>query len=168
MKKVLIYIALYILSTTLLFGQVDTVKVDSLQKVKVEKYLKKLIEDATETAKEIVYNYDQLEIDELMVNATFSKPGNDFFYYYSNSFIWPEASGDFIVQVTERPFRLNNTQITIKVNELEVFKNMLQPRTSYLEELAAYAQRVTVNYIINYQQIMKELDGEDRTGSGIF
>ena len=168
MKKALIYIALFIFSTTLLFGQADTVKVDSLQKAKVEKYLQKLIEDATVTAKEIVYNYDQLEIDELIVNATFSKPGNDFFYYYSNSFVWPDASGDFIVQVTERPFRLNNTQITIKVNELEVFQNMLQPRTAYLEELAAYAQRVTANYIINYQQIMKELDGDDRTGSGIY
>ncbi len=168
MKKVFIYIALLISSTTLLFGQADTVKVDSLQKEKVEKYLEKLIEKATKTAKEIVYNYDQLEIDELIVNATFSKPGNDFFYYYSNSFVWPEASGDFIVQVTEKPFRLNNTQITIRVNELVVFQNMLQPRTSYLEELAVYAQRVTANYIINYQQIMKELDGDDRTGSGIY
>jgi curli production assembly/transport component CsgE len=168
LKKVFIYIALLISSTTLLFGQADTVKVDSLQKEKVEKYLEKLIEKATKTAKEIVYNYDQLEIDELIVNATFSKPGNDFFYYYSNSFVWPEASGDFIVQVTEKPFRLNNTQITIRVNELVVFQNMLQPRTSYLEELAVYAQRVTANYIINYQQIMKELDGDDRTGSGIY
>jgi curli production assembly/transport component CsgE len=168
LKKVLIYIALFIFSTTSLFGQADTVKVDSLQKVKVEKYLQKLIEEATETAKEIVYNYDQLEIDELMVNATISKPGNDFFYYYSSGFVWPEATGDFIVLVTEKPFRLNSTQITIKVNDLEVFQNMLQPRTSYLEELAAYAQRVTANYIINYQQIMKELDGDDRTGSGIF
>ena len=168
MKKALIYIALLIFSTSSLFGQADTVKVDSVQKKKVEQYLEKLIEDATKTANEILYNYDQLEIDELIVDATISKPGNDFFYYYSNSFIWPEASGDFIVQVTERPFRLNSTQITIKVNDLEVFKNMLQPRTSYLEELARYAQQVTVNYIINYQQIMKELDGDDRTGSGIY
>lgn len=168
MQKTILYITLLIFSSTSLFGQVDTVRTDSVQRKKVEKYLEKLIEDATETAKEIVYNYDQLEIDELIVNATFSKPGNDFFYYYSNSFIWPEASGDFIVQVSEKPFRLTNTQITIKVNDLEVFQNMLQPRTSYLEELAAYAQQVTANYIINYQQIMKELDGDDRTGSGIF
>ena len=168
MKKVIIYIALLIFSTTSLFGQADTVRVDSLQKEKVEKYLQKLIEEATETAKEIVYNYDQLEIDELIVNATFSKAGNDFFYYYSNSFVWPQVSGDYIVQVTERPFRLSNTQITIKVNDLEVFQNMLQPRASYLEELAKYAQQVTANYIVNYQQIMKELDGDDRTGSGIF
>lgn len=168
MKKLLTYITLFIFSTTLLYGQADTVIVDSLQKEKVEKYLQKLIEEATETAKEIIYNYDQLEIDELIVNATFSKPGNDFFYYYSNSFVWPQVSGDFIVQVTERPFRLNNTQITIKVNDLEVFQNMLQPRTSYLEELAKYAQQVTANYIVNYQQIMKELDGDDRTGSGIY
>ena len=168
MKRALIYIALSIFSISTLFGQVDTLNTDSLKKVRVEKYLEKLIEDATETAKEIVYNYDQLEIDELIVNATISKPGNDFFYYFSNSFVWPEAAGDFIVQVSEKPFRLTSTQITIKVNELEVFQNMLQPRTSYLEELAAYAQQVTANYIVNYQQIMKELDGEDRTGSGIF
>ena len=168
MKKALIYIALFISSTTYLYAQADTVKTDSIKKQKVEKYLEKLIEDATETAKEIVYNYDQLEIDELIVNATISKPGNDFFDYFSNSFVWPEASGDFIVQVSEKPFRLTSTQITIKVNELEVFQNMLQPRTSYLEELAKYAQQVTTNYIVNYQQIMKELDGDDRSGSGIF
>jgi len=168
LKKALLYIALLIFSTTSIFGQADTVRTDSTQRQKTEKFLEKLIEDATETAENMLSRYDQLEIDELIVNATISKPGNDFFYYYSNSFVWPEASGDFIVQVTERPFRLNNTQITIKVNELEVFQNMLQPRTSYLEELAAYAQRVTVNYIVNYQQIMKELDGDDRTGSGIY
>ena len=151
-----------------MFGQADTVKVDSLQKEKVEDYLEKLIDDATKSAQKIQFNYDQLEIDEIMVNATISKPGNDFFYYYSSGFAWPEAAGDFIVQVTERPFRLNNTQITIKVNDLEVFQNMLQPRTSYLEELAVYAQQITINYIINYQQIMKELDGDDRSGSGIY
>ena len=168
MKKVLIYIALFIFSSTSLFGQADSTRIDSLKKDKIERYLEKLIEDATVTAKDILYNYDQLEIDELIVDATISKPGNDFFYYYSNSFVWPEASGDFIVQVSEKPFRLNSTQITIKVNELEVFQNMLQPRTSYLEELAKYAQQVTVNYIVNYQQIIKELDGDDRSGSGIY
>jgi curli production assembly/transport component CsgE len=168
LKKAFKYIALFIFTSNTLFGQADTTKVDSLQKEKVERYLEKLIEDATETAKSMINNYDQLEIDELIVDATISKPGNDFFYYYSNSFVWPEAAGDFIVQVTEKPFRLNSTQISIKVNDLEVFQNMLQPRTSYLEELASYAQQVTVNYIVNYQQIMKELDGDDRSGSGIY
>lgn len=168
MKKVLLYIALFIFSSTSLFGQADSTRIDSLKKDKVERYLEKLIEEATVTAKDILYNYDQLEISELIVNATISKPGNDFFYYYSNSFVWPEATGDFIVQVSEKPFRLNSTQISIKVNELEVFQNMLQPRTSYLEELAKYAQQVTINYIVNYQQIIKELDGDDRSGSGIY
>ena len=168
MKKVLIYIVLFTFPTISIFGQADTLKTDSTQRENTERFLEKLIEDATETAQSILSRYDQLEIDELIVNSTISKPGNDFFYYFSNSFVWPEASGDFIVQVSERPFRLSSTQITIKVNELEVFQNMLQPRTSYLEELAAYAQRVTVNYIVNYQQIMKELDGDDRTGSGIY
>lgn len=168
MKKVLIYIVLFTFPTTSIFGQADTLKTDSTQRENTERFLEKLIEDATETAQSMLSRYDQLEIDELIVNSTISKPGNDFFYYFSNSFVWPEASGDFIVQVSERPFRLSSTQITIKVNELEVFQNMLQPRTSYLEELAAYAQRVTVNYIVNYQQIMKELDGDDRTGSGIY
>jgi curli production assembly/transport component CsgE len=168
LKKVLIYIVLFTFPTTSIFGQADTLKTDSTQRQKTERFLEKLIEDATETAQSMISSYDQLEIDELIVNATISKPGNDFFYYFSNSFVWPEAAGDFIVQISERPFRLNSTQITIKVNELEVFQNMLQPRTSYLEELAVYAQRVTVNYIVNYQQIMKELDGDDRTGSGIY
>lgn len=138
-----------------------------LQDKRVEAYLEKLIKDATDKAQQQDANYDMLEIDELLVDATISKPGSDFFYYFSSSFQWPEAPGDFIVEVSERPFRMNNTQITIKVNDLEVFQNMLQPRTTFLEELSAYAQQLTQNYIINYAQIMKELDSNDKSGSGI-
>ena len=170
MQQLLINILLFSISVSTVLGQADSVKIDSsrAQDEKVTEYLRKLVEGATGDRQNKQPNYDQLEIDELIVNATISKPGNDFFFYYSNSFVWPEVEGDFIVQVTERPFRLTSTQITIKVNELEVFQNMLQPRSSYLEELAAYAQQVTANYIINYQQIMNELDGDDRSGSGIY
>jgi curli production assembly/transport component CsgE len=159
-----------VLATTNVFGQVDSLKTDSIKAgdERTINYLKNLVEEAVRDAQDVQTSYDQLEIDELMVNATISKPGNDFFYYYSTGFVWPDATGDFIVEITERPFRFNQTQITIKVNDLEVFQNMLQPRASYLEDLAVYAQQVTANYIINYQQIMKELDGDDRTGSGIF
>ena len=102
------------------------------------------------------------------MDATITKTGSDFFNNYTSGFEWPDVAGGFIVEISERPFRLTNTQVTIKVNDLEVFQNMLQPRASYLEELAAYARQVTLNYIVNYQQIMKELDGDDRAGSGIF
>ena len=156
-------------------GQIDSLRLQSEKsdsiKAKdrqVEAYLEKLIQEATDKAQKQDANYDMLEIDELIVDATITKPGSDFFYYFSTSFQWPEAPGDFIVEVSERPFRLNNTQVTIKVNDLEVFQNMLQPRATFIEELATYAQQLTQNYIVNYAQIMKELDGDDRSGSGIY
>jgi curli production assembly/transport component CsgE len=130
--------------------------------------LKNLLDAAKDDAQKKEANYDFLEIDELIVDATITKPGSDFFYYFSNGFEWPDVQGDYIIEISERPFRLTQTQVTIKINELEVFQNMLQPRATYLEELANYARQVTQNYLINYQQIMKELDGDDRSGSGIF
>lgn len=152
------------------YAQIDTLRTDStrIRDAEVEQYLKKLLDAAQDENQKKEANYDFLEIDELIVDATITKPGSDFFYYFSSGFEWPDVQGDYIVEISERPFRLTQTQVTIKINDLEVFQNMLQPRATYLEDLALYARQVTQNYLINYQQIMKELDGDDRSGSGIF
>jgi curli production assembly/transport component CsgE len=136
------------------------------RKQETKEYLNDLIEKSSPGSG--THKNMGFEIDQLIVNSVISKPGNDFFYYFTLDFEWPVHEGTFIVTVTERPFRTTTTQIIITVNDLEVFNSFLQPRSSYLEDLADEAQAITANYISNYQRIMRELEDEDRSGTGIY
>ena len=169
-KSFLSYLTIALLSSALALGQEDTTEIDSaqLRKEQTETFLRNLVEEATAKVQKTQNSFEDLEIDELIVNSVISKPGNDFFDYFTAGFSWPEIEGNFIILISEKPFRTNLTQILIEVNDLPVFQNVLQPRASYLEELAQYAQEITTTYLLNYQQIILELDGNDRSGSGIY
>ena len=167
-KKVLFYLSPLLLTCTVAFGQVSTVPVDSNAHDRMAEYLQNLITEIKSTIEKSNNQFEELEIDELIVNAMVSKAGNDFFDYFTADFEWPESQQNFIIVISEKPFRASTTQLIITVNDLEVFQNVLQPRGSYLEELADYAQIVTTQYIVNYQQIMHDLDGADRSGTGIY
>jgi curli production assembly/transport component CsgE len=163
-------LAFIILSNSIVLGQNDTSKVDSTQIIKkqTETHLQNVLEEAITTLQNQQNHFDDLEISELIVNSVISKPGNDFFDYFTAAFSWPEVEGDFIILISEKPSRTNTTQIVVMVNDLVVYQNFLQPRASYLQEHAEYAQEMTINYILNYQQIMRDLEGDDRSGSGIY
>jgi curli production assembly/transport component CsgE len=170
MTHIFFFIVFTFLPILLAMGQTDTTSLDSIQSRKglTETRLQKILEESLNQLDDQPKHLDDLEISELIVNAVISKPGNDFFDFFTSDFIWPETEGDFIILISEKPARNNSTQIFVTVNDLEVFENIIQPRASYLEELAEYAQRITKQYILNYQQIIKDLDGDDRSGSGIY
>lgn len=111
----------------------------------------------------------EVEIGQLMIDNTFSKAGSDFRQIFHTLWTWPPQNAEqFIITISERPSLLNSTLIEITVNELKVFERFLQPRYDVLEELAAQAVDVTLQYILNYQDIVKQLGGEDLSGSGIY
>ena len=110
-----------------------------------------------------------LEIGQLIIDNTFSKAGSDFQQIFNTRWTWPPSSSeDFIITIAERPSFLNSTLIEITVNELKVFEQFLQPRHDALEEAAAQAIDITLQYILNYEDVVKELSGEDLSGSGIY
>lgn len=146
------------------FCQTDSIANDSLARLRTEAYLKSLLDRTVSEQK----STDELEINEIIVNEMISKHGNDFFDHFTAGFEWPEVEGNYIIIISERPFRTGITQVRIKVNELEVFESFLQPRNSFLEELAGYTRILTVQYIMNYHQIYLELEGKDRRGTGIY
>ena len=141
---------------------------DSAKQAQTEAYLKELLKESKDQTQSTRRDFEAIEIDQIIVDQMISKAGNDFFDFFTADFEWPESQQNFIIVVSERPFFAGNTLMVIKVNDLEVFQNILQPRTSFLEELADYAQAVTLQYIINYQQIISDLEGADRSGSGIY
>lgn len=112
---------------------------------------------------------DQIEIDRLIVNETITKAGHDFTELFNASWNWPEPLKEsFIMIISERPFRGISTQLLITVNDLVVFESLLQTRYDFLEYLAVVAIEQTANYVINYEDIIKQLEGLDTQGSGIY
>lgn len=110
-----------------------------------------------------------LEISELIIDNTFSKAGNDFQQLFNTRWNWPDQKGEqFIITISEKPSFVNSTIVEISINELKVFESFLQPRYDVLEEVAAQAIDITLQYILNYEDVVKELSGEDLSGSGIY
>mgnify|MGYP001385791378 FL=1 len=159
-----LFLSLLILKCSIALGQVDSIS----NAKSTQQYLTDLIADIKSTIAVPNKGFEELEINELIINSMRSKAGNDFFDHFTSDFEWPETNQSFIIVISEKPFRASTTQVIITVNDLDVFENVLQPRSSYLEDLADYAQLMTTQYILNYQQIMHDLDGEDRSGSGIY
>lgn len=113
--------------------------------------------------------YNGLEIGELIIDNTFSKAGNDFQQLFNTRWNWPtENAAQFVITISEKPSFVNSTIVEISINDLKVFESFLQPRYDILEEVAAQAIDITLQYILNYEEVLKELTGEDLSGSGIY
>ena len=111
----------------------------------------------------------ELEIGQLIIDNTFSKAGNDFQQIFNTSWNWPaENSEEFIITISEKPSFLNSTLVEVTVNDLKVFESFLQPRYDVLEDVAGQAIEVTLQYILNYAEVVRQLSGEDLAGSGIY
>jgi len=166
MKYVFTILALFF-AVVLSHAQTDTVKT-SKQLKEAPDDLKKLIEEITaEKAKKVSRDAD-IEIDGLLFDETKTKSGRDFYDYFFRDWEAPPKARNFSIFITERPYRLTTTQIEIKINETLVFQSFLQPRGEIVEMLAQQAVAQTQMYLQNYEAIIKQLEGDDRSGSGIF
>jgi len=149
----------------------DTSHIDSINYNKTREFLEELLKQAEAE----VLSEQQLEIDigidDIIVNETITKHGYDFYdLFYSQWQLlgWPEVEGDYIITITEKPFRLRMSQVVITLNELSVYEAFLQPRQEYIDELSKYTVSLTQAFIRNYDQIQKDLSSNDLSGSGIY
>lgn len=110
----------------------------------------------------------EIEIDGLLVDDTKTKTGKDFYDLFYSSWQAPAGAKNYTITVSEKPFRLTSTQIVVSINENAVYQAILQPRQDVVEALSVDAIANTQNYLVNYEEIMKQLNGDDMTGSGIF
>jgi|APTNR8051073442_1049403.scaffolds.fasta_scaffold00032_175 curli production assembly/transport component CsgE len=137
----------------------------------LQKEIPQKISISTDTTK-LLNGYsllDEIEIDRLIVDETISKAGYDFIELFNTQWNWPEPLTEaFIMVIAERPYRGISTQVVITVNDLVVFESFLQTRYDYLENLAELAIEQTTAYIINYEEIIKQLEAADTQGTGIY
>ncbi len=112
--------------------------------------------------------FRDIEIEGLIVDQTQTKIGHDFYDLFYSNWQPPDNFGDYTIIVEEKPLPQLGTQVTIKVNDNEIFQQILQPRYDIIESMAQYGVELSFNYIQNYEAIQKQLAGDDLQGSGIF
>jgi len=145
----------------------DTLLKDTSQLKEAPESLQKLIGEITKQQEQVSKDAD-LELDGMLFDETKTKSGKDFYDYFYSMWEAPPGARNFSIFITEVPFRLTTTQIEIKINETLVFQSFLQPRADIVEQLAEYAVAQTQMYLANYEELMRQLEGEDQAGTGIY
>lgn len=139
---------------------------DTIQTKPVPESLKKLFEQVVkQPAKSNDY---EIEIDGLLVDDTKTKAGKDFYDLFYSSWEAPSGAKNYTITVSEKPFRLSSTLIVVSINDTPVYQSVLQPRQDIVEGLSEDAILTTQNYLANYEEIMRLLNGDDMAGSGIY
>jgi curli production assembly/transport component CsgE len=142
-------------------NQKDTVKVQP-----APASLQKIIEEVVSSkAKPQEY---LIEIDGLLVDDSKTRAGKEFYDLFYDGFVAPENARNYTITVSEKPFRLNTTQIVVMINDNPVYQNILQPRQEIIEGMSEEAIAITQEYLAYYEEIIKQLNGEDMRGSGIY
>jgi len=139
---------------------------DSTKTKPVPVSLKKLLEQVVKQADK---SGDlEIEIDGLLVDDTKTKTGKDFYDLFYGSWEAPKDAKNFTITISEKPFRLSSTLIVVSINDTPVYQSVLQPRQDIVEGLSQDAISTTQSYLANYEEIMKQLNGDDMVGTGIF
>ncbi|WP_346858111.1 CsgE family curli-type amyloid fiber assembly protein [uncultured Draconibacterium sp.] len=140
---------------------------DTIKLKEVPDDLKKLIEEISATKEKVSSDAD-IEIDGLLFDETKTKSGRDFYDFFYTAWEAPQGARNYFIYISEKPYRLSTTMIEVKINETLVFQSFLQPRNDIVEQLAQQAVVRTQVYLANYEELVRQLDGDDRSGTGIF
>ncbi len=148
-------------------GQPDTTETSGQIK-EAPAFLKKLLSEAEAAKSQQVSSDADIEIDGLLVDGTKTRSGRDFYDYFYRDWEPPDGAKNYSITISEKPYRLNTTQVEVSINETLVFQSFLQPRGDIIEMLAQQAVAQTWMYLKDYEAIVKQLEGDDRSGNGIF
>ncbi|MEX2513447.1 MAG: CsgE family curli-type amyloid fiber assembly protein [Cyclobacteriaceae bacterium] len=169
MKLLITCISVFFFFSDIL-AQADSTRVqgDSNSVKDAPEALINLLEAITEEETKRLKQETELEIDGLLIDETKTKSGRDFFEFFYRQWEAPEDANNYSIFIKEKPFRLSTTMVEIYINETMVFQSFLQPRNDFVEELVAQSIATTYMYLARYEEIVRELAGEERSGSGIF
>lgn len=158
------YLSAIILSVFLVLPFVN--QKDSIKTKPIPESLKKMLEQVVKQPDKL--GDLEIEIDGLLVDDTKTKTGKDFYDLFYESWEAPKEAKNYTITISEKPFRLSSTLIVVLINDTPVYQSVLQPRQDVIEGLSIDAISTTQNYLVNYEEIIKQLNGDDMAGSGIF
>jgi len=140
---------------------------DSIKTKPIPADLKRLMEEVTQQQR-VKANDIEIEVDGLLVDDTKTKSGKEFYDLFYNSWTAPTSAKNYTITISEKPFRLTSTMIAVSINENLVYQTILQPRQDIIESQTEEAIYITQDYLANYEEITKQLNGDDMNGSGIY
>jgi len=139
---------------------------EALRRKSLPANLKKIMEEVIK--KPFNANDIEIEIDGLLIDDTKTKAGKDFYDLFYNQWEAPAGAKNYSITLSEKPFRLSSTLIAILINEEVVYQAILQPRQDLIENQTEEAISMVEDYLTNYEEIMKQLNGDDMAGTGIY
>lgn len=149
-----------------MFWQPLAIRKDTANVKPAPESLKKLFDQVVNLTQKT--NEPEIEIDGLLVDDTKTKTGKDFYDLFYGNWVAPSGAKNFTITITEKPFRLTSTLIVVSINETPVYQSILQPRQEIIEGISDDAISTTQSYLANYEELMRQLNGDDMSGSGIY
>ena len=100
-----------------------------------------------------------LEISGLILDETKTKPGRDFYEYFTT--YWQEVKGiHYTISVSELPDSTRGSFIFVKVNDTLVYQKRLNPRPDIIEQEARRAVSRVGVYMFRQMITQQQLEGE--------
>lgn len=111
---------------------------------------------------------DEPEIDGLIFDETRSKAGHEFYETFFSNWEPPLGASNFSIFITEMPFAMNLSIISVKLNDYEVINTRLQPRADFITALAGDAVNMTKEALLNLEDLKRQVEQGDQIGTGIY
>jgi curli production assembly/transport component CsgE len=167
-KRIKVLLALLFFITSLqLFSQESDTTINKELPKDLKSILKKY-QKAMESENNINEENLTVELDGLIIDETISKIGRDFYTYFYDNWNISGNIKDYTLYITEKPMPGMGNMIIVKINYDEIFRNRISPRQEVIESLANYAIAQSKQYLMNYQAIKEQLEGDDMSGTGIY
>jgi len=103
------------------------------------------------------------EASGLVLDQALTKFGHDFYDLFYSSFEAPPGSTDYTVLVGERPGRGSSSLVVLTVNDQELIETPLPTRFDQMEELVAQAVEIAQGFLIEAQNVSRQLESGRRT-----
>lgn len=93
-----------------------------------------------------------LEFGGMVIDETQSKIGRDFYDTFYRYWAAPRGINNFVITITEQPLPTLGTMVFIEINDTPVFRNRLQPRYDYIQEVGKSAVVVCYRWLAQQSQ----------------
>ncbi len=103
----------------------------------------------------------------LIVNATQSKNGHDFYKLFNKYWIASEVETNAMIKIVEKPGRSRSTQVLIFINNNLVMRQFLQTRYNKIQDQAKYGFDITLNILKNNPSLNNLYSNGDLMGNGL-
>lgn len=111
---------------------------------------------------------DNLEIEGLIIDKTQSKIGKEFYELFFTQWAPPEVSFSYDILLEEKTSPGFGTQVSITINDLLIFQQLVQPRYDKIEEMVLLALQVASSHLQYYKEVQQEIESDDLKGTGIY